>query len=514
MSFKPSHLFTMFFLFVCLLALSLSTLAQDEQESTPPFVEWTACPFEIPEGETEGDSLDCGTLVTYEDHFSDQGEAQVEIAFAILYSNNETSTDPVIYLEGGPGGSALSAVDDWSESNVREHNDLILVDQRGTGFSLPSLNCIEVENDEGDDPLVAQQACYDRMVAEGIDLNAYNSAQSAADIADLMTLLQDPEEELNYTAYNLLGISYGTRLALTIIRDHPENVRSAIIDSVYPPNVDVYEQEAVDSYRGLRMLFDGCNADPDCANAYPDLESVFYDTYDSLNGTPATYESTDPDTGDVSDQELTGDSFLDLIIQSLYSTSAIPELPLVIYEVSEGNYGIVDQIDTGEIAGRAAHRQDTGDDEGDISDSEGMFNAVECKEELPFNNLDEAVAASVSIPDPIHDYLVSSIEDQLAVCDIYGLEPADAIETQPVTSDIPTLVLSGDYDPITPPSDAQIAAETLSNSYYFEFPGHGHGITDSDDCATTVVAQFLADPTVEPDGSCIADLGGPAFVIR
>ena len=226
-------------------------------------------------------------------------------------------------------------------------------------------------------------------------------------------------------------------------------------------------------------------------------------------------KSEDPETGEITEEELTGDSFLDLIIESLYSTTAIPELPLVIYEVSEGNYDIVSLIDSGELSGgfnRPALRQD--DDLGDISDSEGVFNAVECKEELPFNNFDEAVAASADIPEPIYDYLVGSVENQFMVCEIYGLEPADDIENEAVSSDIPTLVLAGDYDPITPPADAQVAAETLSNSYYFEFPGYGHGITDADECAKSIIAEFLADPTVEPDGSCIEEIESPAFVIR
>ncbi|MEP7294059.1 MAG: alpha/beta fold hydrolase [Chloroflexota bacterium] len=506
----PSRLFMLLLLLVCLFGLSIPVLAQGEEL---PMIQWSNCPFDIPEGEVEGQTLDCGTLITYEDHFSDEDTQQVELAFAILHSLNEPLPDPVIYLDGGPGGSALISVEGWAQSSVRTDNDLILLDQRGTGYSLPSLNCIEVEGDDLGDGMAAQQACYDRFVDEGINLNAYNSAQSAADVSELMVLLQ---AERHYSEYNLLGISYGTRLALTMLRDTPDGIRSVIIDSVYPPVVNAYEMQSNNQYRGLRALFDGCFANPDCDNAYPDLEAVFYDTYVSLDESPGVYETEDPDTGEVSEKELTGGSFLDLIVQSLYSTSAIPELPLVIYEVSEGNYGIVSLIDSGDIADgnysrSAALRQD---DQGDISDSEGMFNAVECKEELPFNDLDAAVEASADIPDPIHDYLVEAVETQFTICEMYGLDPADEVETEAVYSDVPTLVLAGDYDPITPPEDAQIAAETLSNSYYFEFPGHGHGITDSDECAQIVIAQFLADPTVEPDRSCIADYEGPAFIIR
>lgn len=495
----------------CVLILSFASFAQDDIYELP-FIDWYECPFEIPEGETEGETLDCGYLVTYEDHFSDDDDAVVELAFVILYSTNDPHPSPVIYLDGGPGSSPLSYVEDWTESSIREDYDIILIDQRGTGFSYPSLNCVEIEYDESDDPLEAEQACFDRLAEEGINLNAYNSLQSSSDLADFMALLG---EEMEYEGFNLLGISYGTRLALTIMREYPDEIRSVIIDSVYPPNVNAYEQQALNNYYGLQMLFDGCFADADCDNAYPNLEDVFYDVYVSLNDSPALYEIEDDETGEIFEEELTGDSLLDLLVESLYSTTAIPELPLVIYEVSEGNYEIVAWIDTETIAedyGR--QRQSFEDDFEDISDSEAMFNTVECIEELPFNSFDEAVAVSMAIPEIIRDYLLSSVENQFTICEIYGLEPADDIETEAVYSDIPTLVLTGDYDPITPPSDAQIAAETLSNSYYFEFPGHGHGIVDTGDCANSIIAQFLEDPDNEPDGSCLADMTGPDFVIR
>lgn len=498
---------TLITLVISLCALGLSAAAQQDEV---PYLSQVECPFDAPAGDTEGETFECGVLTTYEDHFSEDDMAQVEIAFVILYSRAESAPDPVIYLEGGPGGSAVTSVEDWAASKLRQNNDLIILDQRGTGYSLPSLNCIEIEEYEGDDPMLAEQACFDRFIEEGINLNAYNSAQSAADIDDLMLLLQ---EELDYSSFNLLGISYGTRLALTLMRDYPENIRSVILDSVYPPNRNAYENQGINQYRGLQMLFDACAADPDCENAYPNLEAVFYDIYESLNGTPAVYEAENEYTGEMSDTQLTGTDFLDLIVEALYSTSAIPELPLVIYELSEGNYDIIAMIGTGEISGLrgTAPRQD---DPGDISDSEGMFNTVECIEELPFNNFDAAVAISAAIPQPIHDYLLAGIENQFLICQLYGLDAADPVETEAVTSDIPTLVLAGDYDPITPPADAQLAAETLTNSYYFEFHGYGHGITDGGECAEAIIASFLADPSIEPDGSCTSGLEGPVFVIR
>lgn len=115
------------------------------QEDALPYLRWEACPFDTPEDETGGETLYCGVLVTYEDHFSQENAAEVEIAFAILSGIKDAEPDAVIYLEGGPGVSALHEVDTWVESAVRTNRDLTLLDQRGTGFSLPSLICIEVE---------------------------------------------------------------------------------------------------------------------------------------------------------------------------------------------------------------------------------------------------------------------------------------------------------------------------------------------------------------------------------
>jgi len=115
----------------------------------------------------------------------------------------------------------------------------------------------------------ARQACYDRLTDDGINLSMYNSAQNAADVAALRTAL-------DYEEVNLFGISYGTRLGLTIMRDHPEGIRSVILDSVYPPQVNGYEQGAYVFYRALRRVFNDCATDAACDAAYPDLEQVFY----------------------------------------------------------------------------------------------------------------------------------------------------------------------------------------------------------------------------------------------
>jgi pimeloyl-ACP methyl ester carboxylesterase len=354
----------------------------------------------------------------------------------------------------------------------------------------------------------AQRACYERLRDEGVNLSAYNSAQAATDVADLMRLLRD---EFAYQNYVLFGSSYGTRLALTVMRDHPGDIGSVILDSVYPPNIDAYERQPTDNLRAMRLLFAGCAADPACNAAYPDLETVFYSTVTRLNDQPATYDTTDPMTGETYEAMLYGDDLTDLLVNALYDTALIPELPRMIYAASQGDYAPYDSVYYGE-AGAGYRRQDA-DFEEDFTDSEGLFNSVECYEEVPFNSLDEVRAVVAPFPDAVRDKLLWDVESVFDTCAVWQVGAADALENEAVTvSGIPTLILTGEYDPITPPASGRLAGETIAGSYFYEFPGVGHSAIDAGECPLDITLAFLDDPLTQPDGKCIASMQPPAFV--
>ncbi len=307
-------------------------LAQDSTSQ----IEWTDCWMQLPDGVVEGQNVDCGYLTVREDRTSNSS-ASIQLAFAIMYAPAaEVQPDPIIYLAGGPGGNAVGEIEGWLDTPYIQDRDLILLDQRGTGYSLPSLNCPETEQGLDD----ATQLCHDRLIDEGIDLQAYNSAENAADVADLRVAL-------GYDEWNLYGVSYGTRLALTVMRDHPEGVRSVVINSVYPPEVNSWEEYGQNTADDFEKLFAGCAADPDCDPAFPNLEQTFADTVDQLNAEPVSYTGIDSTTGDSIDQELSGDRFIDRVFQLLYSTESIPYLPMVITEVANGNYVALDDLEAG-----------------------------------------------------------------------------------------------------------------------------------------------------------------------
>ena len=470
---------------ICLFTFCTPALARQNSAK----FETSACPFDIPSGETEGSTIECGMLTVPEDHNAPDG-TQIQLAVAHIHSTSDSpAPDPVIYLSGGPGDSALSDVESWVDTPIRDQHDIILLDQRGTGSSQPALNCeSSADND-------ATKACHDKLVADGVNLSDYNSIQSADDVADL-------RQALGYDEWNLLGISYGTRLSLVIMRDHPEGIRSVILDSVYPPQINDWEEYAADQTNTFAHVFAGCAADTACNQAYPDLEKVFYDTVVKLNDQPATYISAKGDS-----VTLSGDDLTEAIFQALYVTQNIPYLPKVFYEVSQGNYTILDDLKSGDILNKG--RQDSNDD-----GAAGLYNSVTCSEELPFDNYDKAIANAKAARPELRDGAVAAVQSMYDTCAIWDVTPAPAIEAKPVSSAIPTLVLAGEYDPATPVAWSQDAAKTLSHSFFFEFPGSGHAVIDSGDCAKTMMVAFLADPTSEPDSSCIADMTEPQFVTK
>jgi pimeloyl-ACP methyl ester carboxylesterase len=350
-------------------------------------------------------------------------------------------------------------------------------------------NWLVVESDEAEieRELRAARQCRNRLRSEGVDLTAYNSAASAADLDAL-------QHALGIDAWNLYGISYGTRLALTMMRDYPERIRSVVLDSVYPPAEDSFEALAPHLARVFGKLFADCGADPECRAAYPNLETALYDLVDSTNQQPILTPARHPQTNErlslLSDgHDLVGDLFL-----GFYDSSLIPFLPLVIDQVRQGNADVLTPLT--DLALQSF-----------VGISEGMNYSVQCREEAPFNDPAEVAAAQASIPAPLRAF---SYTATFQICSFWGAGDADPIETQPVRSDIPTLLLAGEYDPITPPSSGRLAAQTLTQSFMYEFPGLGHGVTASP-CPASIAAAFVDDPAIEPDTSCIQELHSPDF---
>lgn len=437
----------------------------------------------------------CGDLVVPEDRSRPDG-TRIRLHYAVYPSKTGTpAADPVVYLDGGPGGSPLT--DGFPTDPFVAVRELVVLDQRGTGFSEPSLDCDEMDALDAVsnvvDQLAALHSCHDRLIGEGVDLARYTSAENASDVEDLRVAL-------DYPAWDLYGVSYGTRLALTVMRDHPEGVRSAILDSVYPPQVDAYGERAGNAQRAFSTLFAACARQAPCASAFPDLEGTLYRTVDDLDArSPSVSRRTDE--GGTATVEVDGDVLLGYLFDRLYDTDGLAELPKAIAAVQDGQYDdLVDWALETQPVDAPLVGQDI---------SEGMELSVQCAEELPFSAGDRPASGA-------HEQRVARTFSVAAVrgqCDLWNVPAAGESERRPVTSAIPTLLLSGEYDPITPPEWAKQTAAMLSAAQAFEFPGVGHGVVGTTSCADGLVSEFLANPGHALDARCIGNLEGPVFTV-
>lgn len=468
-----------------------------------PVFEEARCQFDVPSGR----DARCGYLTVPEDHFDVENGRTLRLHVAIFASDSANpAPDPVVYLEGGPGGDALETVPLIFEERFAPFladRDFIMFDQRGTGYSEPSLACpeytelayetleMDLEPEEEIDLVIdALTQCHRRLLNEDVNFTVYNSAQSAADVDGLRAAL-------GYEQWNLFGISYGTRLAQTIMRDFPAGVRSAVLDSSYPLSADLNTEIAANADRAIAVFFASCAADPGCNETFPNLETVFFDLVDRLNAEPITVQVFNIFEGDRYDALLGGDDLITVLFQSLYAAELIPSLPQLIYEVAEGN-----TTNLGALLSSFLLNVDFV--------SVGMQYAVQCSEEAAFSAPGDGAAAAAAYPELAEVFVLNAEIDE-QVCAFWGAGTADARENELVISEIPTLILAGEFDPITPPAWADQVAAGLSNATVFEYPAMGHGVSLSDACPREMVLAFWVDPLAAPNAACIADMGGPVF---
>ena len=302
---------------------------------------------------------------------------------------------------------------------------------------------------------------------------------------------------MGYEQVDVWGLSYGTRLALAVAQDFPEAVNSLVLDSALPPSVNQVVDRAANAERAFRVLFDGCAADAACSTAYPDLENVFYGLVADLNATPASYLAQHPRTGVVHNVVLTGDRLIDTLIDALSDASLIPFVPLVAASIRQGDFTLMSQA-TSLLTFNDSH-------------SAGMFYSVNCADQVSRTSARQIFAAQRTVRPEIAEAL--SEDARLRICAGWGAASLSRSAAGPVVSGVPTLILAGEADPLTPPEYAEIAGRTLPNSRWFEFPGVGHAVEPTALCAHVMMVDFLANPMLVPDASCLADMRPPAWVI-
>jgi pimeloyl-ACP methyl ester carboxylesterase len=361
--------------------------------------------------------------------------------------------------------------------------DVVFWDQRSSGRSQPrlcpeydeSLNARRNEITRETGPAIRKpliQLCIASLKAKNIDPTSYNTTSSAHDLAAL-------KQALGYTKWIVYGASYGSLLAQEAMRVDPSGIESVILGQPVPPG-DLNEADGpISMQRSLERVFRACVAQPECHTAFPTVEQDFYALYQALRERPYAFVTA---TGD--SVVLHVDRFRSVVNDYLMRTPTLAQLPLLFHEMLRGDKLRAARVLVPSLApARLSNR--------------ALANLVNCydTDEATFNRMVDSANAQVKEP--------FRRSRESGECSMWQ-EGFSARARTPVVSEIPTLILAGEFDPRTPVEHGQRIARTLSRAYVFEVPGRSH--QNPTPCERSMIAAFIADPVRKPDAACLASL--------
>jgi pimeloyl-ACP methyl ester carboxylesterase len=443
---------------ILVLALVLSNAVVPRYERVP-------CAPEVADDER----IECGALFVPENR-AKKDSRTIRMPVMVFRSRAEKpAPDPVVFVTGGPGNSNTSGRRSGKDLPFLDERDFILLEQRGAKLAEPALECPEVNRVRGEvaagkltvaATIEAAKACRASLVASGVDLDGYTSIESADDLEDLRKLL-------GYGQWNLHGVSYGSRMLLTYLRRHPAAVRSLVLDSVLPPEVNFDEVSAMNLLRSLNVMFDTCAIDRECGTAHPNLRQQFAELVARADREPLPFGV---------DANVRGAQVVDAIYSALHNPQAIPVIPKIIANAASGNSTALQQL--------------VRDNLGPSRFTWGLRLSVWCSEELPFED-PRRIATQVS-----PTLGLGGIDEGAAtpaLCAAWNVAPAPAVENEPVKSDVPVLIFSGEFDPDTPPEWGRRLLDAMPNARFVEFRGRSHG-AGFNACGAEIQRAFLRDP--------------------
>jgi pimeloyl-ACP methyl ester carboxylesterase len=470
--------------FLALSLLSLSTVTWAEDSNNNKNLTLENCHLNGIKSQVQ-----CGTLQVPENYQLENGE-KISVNFAVLPAiDNSKNKAPLMFLAGGPGQASveLAAHIFKGFNEIRKSHDIILVDQRGTGKSHP-LECDENSTRSVYEIIpedFSAQEIKDCLAQFKGDLSQYNSENAIRDFDAV-------RRALGHEKIHIYGGSYGTRAGLVYMRMFPDSLKSVVLDSVGPIEVPIgtFGQSAA---RSFNLLLKNCQQDPHCNEAYPALADEFKAVITRLEQAPVKLEIAHPRLGSKTDFILSRSKFISNLRMQLYSTQTRPLVPLVIHQAFLENYqpmiGLIAMSDGG------------------MGMYVGLTFNIVCNEDLP--KITEAMF-SVDAKNSFggNDSHVA----WLKVCPLWPKYSVNNDFYQSVTANIPTLILSGNLDPVTPPSNGEKSAATLPNSYHLVDENSAH-IVASTPCAVNIVNEFLT--TLDPknlDTECLLETKSETFM--
>ncbi|WP_426744532.1 alpha/beta fold hydrolase [Myxococcus faecalis] len=480
--------------FVLVTGLFLGFTAHASAPEVVPRFEPTPCPSTVASDE----AIDCGLLVVPENRQKADSRLIKLPAMRLRSRAQKPAPDPLLFMPGGPGVSAVSNVRSGKRNPLLDERDFLVLEPRGGKLAQPALECPGINALKGEiaagrlrgqkaqDALTKEAGrCRAKWASEGVDLDGYTTAATADDIDAL-------RQVLGYKTLNLQGLSYGTRLMLTVARRHPGTVRSLILDSVLPPEVNFDEVSAANFQRVLNGVFDGCALDRECGAAHPELRKRFAQLVAAADRKPLVLV-LNPSKTEGKPVEVRGAEVVRAIDAALHDPKRIPLVPRIISRAAAGDYSELTPL--------------VEDSLGPSTMTWGLRLSVWCSEELPFEDTQRIAAQRApSVGLGGVDQGTASEE----TCRAWNVARAPAEENTPVTSDVPTLVFAGEFDPDTPPDWGRQLLESMPHARYVEMPGQSHGASFNR-CGGEITLAFLRAPEAPLPLDCVTKLRGADF---
>jgi len=442
--------------------------------------------------DTPTDAL-CGTFKVFENRATKQGR-QIDLNIVVLPAlRADAAPDPLFFLAGGPGQGAakMSKMIREMYRRVQTDRDIVLVDQRGTGKSHP-LECIDQDDSLKvfmETPESAQAKLKACLAGYDADLTQYTTTIAMDD-------LDDVRAHLGYDKINIYGGSYGTRAGLVYMRQHGEHVRTAVLDGLAPTNMRLPLFFPRDSERAFNLLVKDCESDEGCRAAYPNFGERFRALMARLEKAPATVTVTHPRTGERGEVRIDARLVANVVVMVLYSPVASALVPAIVERAEQNDF-------QGMLA--LAGLNDSG---GEPNMSAGMQLSVICAEDAPRITPDDTARETAGTL--FGQYVMQMQRD---ACAFWPRGSVDAAFYEPVSSNIPTLVMSGELDPVTPPVWGEETAKHLSASKHIVMPGTGH-TAGGTGCGMRVIKAFIDAGTTENlDTTCVAGVRRPPFFL-
>lgn len=449
---------------------------------------------------TPGDA-ECGRLLVAENPANPDGR-KISLNVMRIPALTNTAADPLFVVVGGPGGAAVQSAPQYLPyfRDLQKKRDIIFVDQRGTGDS-NGLQCPLGENQLSPMKDAEKRARIEELAVDcvaGLDANLefYTTPYAVQD-------LEQVRRALGYQQVNMWGVSYGTRVILAYMHTYPAVLRTAVLDSLAPVSIQLPRYVAEDGSRALELVFRQCERDATCLQTYGDLRSGWLDLLNRLNGQPRTITLSHPRSQQPVAVYLSASTLSSWVRLTLYSRDLAPLIPKAIQRAMNDDFSLF-----GSIALLAAE---------DINEhlSQGMQTAVLCAEDRQYPKVDNGEVYG-GAPNKNENQLLLQLDTAETLSRICQYFPeGDLPETYftPVHSDVPTLLLSGDYDPVTPPAWGERVAQNLSNSRHIVVPGAHHGVT-MQGCVARLVTEFIEEGSLDAlKADCAEAIQPRAFFI-